>query len=95
MLAKLLKLSTKMLKLFVPPENTKVAHGISQGFVLGPILFALYTNDLPKAANTATTFQYADDTTKYCVGESVDQATTTLNKALEKLALWWCVFVRK
>ena len=69
-------------------ENTKVAHGIPQGSVLGPILFALYTSDLPKAVNTATTFLYADDTTMYCVGESVDQVTTTLNKALEELALW-------
>ena len=33
------------------------------------------------------TFLYADDTTMYCVGESVDQVTTTLNKALEELAL--------
>ena len=69
-------------------ENTKVAHGIPQGSVLGPILFALYTSDLPKAVNTATTFLYADDTTMYCVGESVDQVTATLNKALEELALW-------
>ena len=57
----------------VPSENTKVAHGIPQGSVLGPILFALYTSDLPKAVNTATTFLYADDTTMYCVGESVDK----------------------
>ena len=47
----------------VPSENTKVAHGIPQGSVLGPILFALYTSDLPKAVITATTFMYADDTT--------------------------------
>ena len=72
----------------VHSENTKVASGISQGSILGPILFALYTSDLPKAVNTATTFLYADDTTMYCVGESVDQVTTTLNKALEELALW-------
>ena len=26
---------------------------------------------------------YAGDTTMYCVGESVEQVTTTLNKALE------------
>ena len=69
-------------------ENTKVAHCIPQGSVIGPILFALYTSDLPKAVNTATTFLYADDTTMYCVGESVDQGTATLNKALEELALW-------
>ena len=70
----------------VPSENIKVAHGIPQGSVLGvlrPILFALYTSDLPKAVITATTFMYADDTTMYCVGESVEQVTTTLNKALE------------
>ena len=67
----------------VPSENTKVARGIPQGSVLGPILFALYTSDLPKAVITATTSMYAGDTTMYCVGESVEQVTTTLNKALE------------
>ena len=72
----------------VPSENTKVAHGRPQGSVLGPIPFALYTSDLPKAVNTAMSFLYVDDTTMYCVGESVDQVTTTLNKALEELALW-------
>ena len=72
----------------VPSENTKVASGILQGSILGPILFAFYTSDLPKAVNTATTFLYADNTTMYCVSESVNQVTTTLNKALEELALW-------
>ena len=35
----------------VTSENTKVAHGRPQGSVLGPIPFALYTSDLPKAVN--------------------------------------------
>jgi len=72
----------------ITSENTKVAHGIPQGSVLGPTLFTLYTSNLLKAVNTATTFLYANDTTMHCVGESVDQVTTTLNKALEELALW-------
>ena len=76
----------------VPSENTKVAHCIPQGSVLEHILFALNANDLPKAVITATTFTYADDTTMYCVGESVDQVTTTLNKALEEFALW-CIHI--
>ena len=44
-------------------------------------------SDLPKVVDTATTFLYADDITVSCVGESVDQVTTTLNKALGELAL--------
>ena len=72
----------------IPSENTKVAQGIPQGSVLRPIVFALYTGDLPNAVNNATTFLYADDTTMYCVGESIDQVITTLNKALEELAHW-------
>ena len=72
----------------VPSEYTKVASGISQGSILGPILFAFYTSDLLKAVNTATAFLYAHDTTMYCVSESVNQVTTTLSKALEELALW-------
>ena len=73
----------------IPSENTKaVAHGIPQGSVLGPILFALYISDLPNAVKDATTFLYADDTTMCCVGESIDQVITTLDKALELLAHW-------
>ena len=79
----------------VHSENTNVAHGILQGSVLGPILFALYTSDLPKVVDTATTFLYADDITMSCVGESVDQVTTTLNKALEELALGLPVQTKK
>ena len=67
----------KLLKVYIP-----------QGSVLWPIVFALYTGDLPNAVNNATTFLYADDTTMYCVGESIDQVITTLNKALEELAHW-------
>jgi len=60
----------------VPSENTKVAHGIPQGSVLGPILLALNTSDLPKAVNTATTFLY-------CVGEFVDQVAALLDKTYQ------------
>jgi hypothetical protein len=42
---------------------TKVSHGVPQGSVLGPLLFHLYVNGLPKIINkTSTPTIFADDT---------------------------------
>ena len=65
-----------------PSDKAKVTGGIPQGSVLGPTLFSLYTYDLPGAIKSATTFIYADDTTIYCIGDSVDEVIVKLNMAL-------------
>ena len=56
--------------------------------MLGPTLFALYTNDLPSAVTSGSVFMYADDTTVYCIGDTVDNTVTSLNKALSELNSW-------
>ena len=54
-------------------------YGIPQGSVLAPTLFSLYTSDLPEAMTTAITYMYADDTTIYRIGDSIDVVISELN----------------
>ena len=65
-----------------------IAHGGPQGSVLKPTLFSLFTKDLPKSLRSAETYLYADDTTIYCIAETMDLLTNSLNNVLAELQEW-------
>ena len=69
-------------------EMALVPYGVPQGSVLGPVLFSMFIDDLPDAVQSAETLLYADDTTLYCIAETVDAAISRLNRALAELRVW-------
>ena len=72
----------------VKSDLLPLSMGIPQGSVLGPTLFVLLTNDLPRSVPSGSVYMYADDTTIYCVGETADLVIDQLYKALREFYIW-------
>jgi hypothetical protein len=55
-------------------------HGVLQGSSLGPLVFYIFTNDLPLALNEACVSMYADDSTTYASVTTANEVIETLNE---------------
>ena len=69
-------------------DNEVIISGVPQGSILGPLLFLLFINDLPLYIDSSNTDMYADDTTLYVSGKTLDHIRTNLQMALDSLAKW-------
>ena len=67
-----------------------VSSGVPQGSVLGLTLFTLYTSNLVASIQSGSVYMYADDTTVYCIGKTIDEVSAALNQSLKELYAW-CV----
>ena len=81
-------------KLYVSVKGTDSAMhnlncGVPQGSILGPLLFIIYCNDLPKALKSTKCILYADDTTIFYSSDDMNTLYNTMNSELELLSQWY------
>ena len=59
--------------------------GVPQGSTLGPLLFSLYVNDLPRSSKKLTFRIFADDTNMFCSTRDPEQLQSIINEELGKV----------
>ncbi len=57
---------------------------------MGPLLFILYVNNMPRLLNHSRIAIYADDTVIYTSGNTMDEITFKLQTDLNRLLSWLC-----
>lgn len=71
-------------------SSLSVNKGVPQGSILGPLLFAIYINDLPSQLHHSKLQMYADDAQFYLSTplSEIEQCVRTLNTELNRIHLW-------
>ena len=69
-------------------EELAVTSGVPQVSILGPLLFIIYVNDLPRCVKHCSVNMYADDTLLYLVGTTVHNLVFHINQDLQGLSEW-------
>ena len=77
------------------PVSTEVSdshiieYGVPQGSCLGPLLFLIYSNDLPLNLDTCNSILFTDDTTIYKSHENLRYLKWSLQHELASLMDWF------
>ena len=69
--------------------NCSLTCGVPHGSVLGPLLFIIYTNDLPHSLTYSNCILFADDTTIYCTSNNKTTLQRNIENDMKSLAGWF------
>lgn len=67
----------------------RIQAGVPQGSVLGPVLYTIFTADLPRVPGV-TTATFADDTALLASDVNPQRASLTLQRGLDEISKWLC-----
>ena len=72
-------------------EPISCSRGVPQGSVLGPLLFSLYTRQVPEVLSATKTIKsvlFADNILIYCSGKTPNALAACLSEAATSLRTW-------
>ena len=70
-------------------ETDTITCGVPQGSVLGPLLFIIYTNDMPENLIRTKAILFADDTTIFKSNKNLTELYQFMNHDLKTLTDWF------
>ena len=73
----------------VDSKMSRVICGIPQGSILGPLLFLLYVNDLPRSSKILKFILFADDSNIYFSHNNTTTLFNIINTELMKVSNWF------
>ena len=69
--------------------RNEISCGVDQSFILGPLFFLQYINDINNAFNLLNLILFADDTNVFLSHKDLNYLSDMLNLATVKLSIWF------